>query len=84
MHGVHSLISGYQPKSTENLGYNPQAVRSIKSRKAPVRVLQSLLEENNHRRQRKGGSWVGGGGGGKKDPPAPMSLVQTLQAQDTF
>jgi hypothetical protein len=45
--------------------YNPQILRSLISRKAQVRMLQSHLEreQNNHRRQREGGTWVGEGSG---------------------
>lgn len=45
MHGMFSLISGYWPKSTEHLGYNPQIVRSVTNRTVQERVLQSQLEE---------------------------------------
>ena len=41
MHAVYSLISGYQSKSTEYLEYNSQTVKSVTSRKAQVRMLQS-------------------------------------------
>jgi hypothetical protein len=44
MHGMHSLISGYYPKSAKYLGYNPHTVRSLTTRKAQVRMLQSHLE----------------------------------------
>jgi hypothetical protein len=33
IHCIHSLI-GYQPKSTEYLGYNPQNLRILTSRKS--------------------------------------------------
>jgi hypothetical protein len=40
MHCMYSLISEYFPKSTEYIGYNLQ---NLTSRKAQMRMLQSLL-----------------------------------------
>jgi hypothetical protein len=34
MHGICSVISGYYPKGTGYLGYNPQNLRTLTSRKA--------------------------------------------------
>jgi hypothetical protein len=43
-YGMHSLISGYLPKSTEYLGEYPQMVRSVTGRKVRVRMLPLHLE----------------------------------------
>jgi hypothetical protein len=44
VHGIYSLISGYYSKSTEYLGYNPQFIKNVTSRKAQMKMLQSHLE----------------------------------------
>ena len=67
-----SLTCLYQPKSTEDLGYNLQTIRSVTSRNAHVRGFHPHLggEGNNHRRQREEGTWVEEGSGrgkGKQD-----------------
>jgi hypothetical protein len=51
-HGMHSLISGYLPKSSEYSRYNLQTKRSSRRRKTKVWVLRSFLEreiQNAHR-----------------------------------
>jgi hypothetical protein len=62
-----SLTCLYQPKSTEDLGYNLQTIRSVTSRNAHVRGLHPHLggEGNNHRRQREGPGRERGGVGEK-------------------
>ena len=45
-HCMHSLISGYKPKSSEYPRYNSQTTWSSIRRKTKVWVLQSFLEEN--------------------------------------
>ena len=68
MHGMYSLVSGYQPKSTEYLRYNPQIVRSVTNRKVQMRMLQSHSNGggNNHRIQKEGGTWIREGWGSGK------------------
>jgi hypothetical protein len=41
MYGMYSLINGYQLKSTEHLGYNPQTVTSVTFRKSQEEMLRS-------------------------------------------
>ena len=66
---MHSLISGYYLKSTDYLGYNPQAERSITSRKAQERMLQFHLEGGRKKSSEpEGGRDLGdGSGGGAQD-----------------
>jgi len=43
-HGMHSLISGYYPKSLDYPRYNPQTTRSSRRRMTKVQMLQFFSE----------------------------------------
>jgi hypothetical protein len=68
MHGMYSLINGYQSKNTEYLGYNQQDSTRLTSRIILVRMHQSHLGERKKIITGNGKDLSGRGDGeGKKE-----------------